>query len=76
MIQKVMSHCIAWKWFKNMDLRSHSVSLFIIFEDAASSELISKDEYSYIKLGRFCRMMHIRCAIYMQAVWFYKELKW
>jgi hypothetical protein len=37
--------------------------LFIVLDDAASSELISKNDSPIIRLLKVCRHMHISCAI-------------
>jgi hypothetical protein len=42
--------------------------LFIAFDDASSSELISKNDSSIIRLLNVCRHMHISCAICVQSV--------
>ena len=42
--------------------------LFIALDDAASSELISKNDSPIIRLLKVCRHMQISCAIYVQSV--------
>jgi hypothetical protein len=41
--------------------------LFIALDDAAFSELISKNESPIIRLSKVCRYMHISCAICVQS---------
>jgi hypothetical protein len=42
--------------------------LFIFLDDAASSELISKNNAPFIQLLKICRHMHTSCAICVQTV--------
>jgi hypothetical protein len=50
--------------------------LFIVLDDAASSELISKNDRPIIRFLKVCRHMHISCAICVQSVRdIIKELK-
>jgi hypothetical protein len=42
--------------------------LFIILDDAASSELISKNNSPIIQLLKVCRQLHISCAICVQTI--------
>jgi hypothetical protein len=42
--------------------------LFIALDDAASSELISKNDNPIIRLLKVCRHMHISCTICLQSV--------
>jgi hypothetical protein len=46
----------------------YSAYLFIALDDAASSEVISKNDSSIIRLLKVCRRMHISCAICVQRV--------
>jgi hypothetical protein len=41
---------------------------FITLDDAASSELISKNDSPIIRLLKICQHMHISCAICVQSV--------
>jgi hypothetical protein len=42
--------------------------LFIVLDDAASSELISKNDSPIIRLLKVCQHMHISCDICVQSV--------
>jgi hypothetical protein len=54
----------------------YPVYLFIALDDAASSELISKNDSPIIRLLKVCRHIHISCAICVQSVYdSIKELK-
>jgi hypothetical protein len=42
--------------------------LFIVYDDAASSKLISKNDSPIIRLLKVCQNMHISCTICVQSV--------
>jgi hypothetical protein len=52
----------------NYKCNKYPAYLFIALDDAASSELISKNDSPIIRLLKVCRHMHITCAICVQSV--------
>jgi hypothetical protein len=52
----------------NIDCNKYPAYLFIVLEDAASSELISKNDSPIIRLLKVCMHMHISCAICVQII--------
>jgi hypothetical protein len=53
---------IKYKW------NQYQAYLFIIVDDSASSEQISKNDSAIIRLLKVCRNIHISCAICVQSV--------